>query len=106
VITHIYVSNYGTARAGLELALGPLTALVGPAGSGKGCLLDAARFLAECASGALDQAAASRRKSGVLQRLDDSAAPTTLGVAVSKPEGHGFWPIQLAPGVRDGVTRV
>lgn len=106
MITHIYVSNYGSVRAGLELALGPLTALVGPPGSGKGCLLDAARFLAECASGALDQAAASRRKSGVLRRPDDGAAVTTLGVAVSKPEGHGFWLIQLAPGERDGETRV
>ncbi|XXX82683.1 ATP-binding protein [Sorangium sp. So ce134] len=106
MITHIYVSNYGTVRAGLELTLGALTALVGPPGAGKGCLLDAVRFLAECASGALEQAAASRRNSGALQRPREDGALTTLGVAVSRTEGHGFWLVQLAPGDRDGEARV
>ncbi|WP_437494376.1 ATP-binding protein [Sorangium sp. So ce1014] len=106
MITHIYVSNYGTIGAGLELTLGALTALVGPPGAGKGCLLDAVRFLAECANGALEQAAASRRGGGALQRPCGDGALTTLGVAVSRTEGHGFWLVQLAPGDRDGVPRV
>ncbi|MGK4004364.1 ATP-binding protein [Sorangium sp. So ce1036] len=105
MITHVYASNYGGIGAGLELTLGGLTALVGPPGSGKGCLLDAVRFLAECASGALEQAAASRR-GGALQRLRGDATLTTLGVAVSRTEGHGFWLVQLAPGDREGETRV
>ncbi|WP_438030892.1 AAA family ATPase [Sorangium sp. So ce233] len=105
MITHVYVSNYGSIGAGLELTLGALTALVGPPGSGKGCLLDAVRFLAECASGALDQAASSRR-SGALQRPRRDGALTTLGVAVSRTEGHGFWLVQIEPGERDGEIRV
>lgn len=105
MITHVYVSNYGSIGAGIELTLGALTALIGPPGSGKGCLLDAVRFLAECANGALDQAAASRR-SGALLRPRGDGALTTLGVAVSRTEGHGFWLVQLDPGDRDGETRV
>lgn len=105
MITHVYASNYGSIGAGLELTLGGLTALVGPPGSGKGCLLDAVRFLAECANGALEQAAASRQ-GGALWRLRGGAAVTTLGVAVSRTEGHGFWLVQLAAGDRDGETRV
>ncbi|KYF61529.1 hypothetical protein BE11_19280 [Sorangium cellulosum] len=105
MITHVYVSNYGSIGAGLELTLGALTALVGPPGSGKGCLLDAVRFLAECASGALDQAASSRR-GGALQRPRRDGALTTLGVAVSRTEGHGFWLVQIEPGERDGEIRV
>ncbi|KYF90083.1 hypothetical protein BE20_18825 [Sorangium cellulosum] len=106
MITHVYVSNYGSIGPGIELTLGALTALVGPPGAGKGCLLDAVRFVAECANGALEQAAASRRGGGALQRPRDSGAVTTLGVAVSRTEGHGFWLVQLAPGDREGETRV
>ncbi|WP_437683664.1 AAA family ATPase [Sorangium sp. So ce131] len=105
MITHVYVSNFGSIGAGIELTLGALTALVGPTGSGKGSLLDAVRFLAECANGALEQAAA-RRSGGALRRARDDAALTTLGVAVSRTEGHGFWLVQLAPGEREGETRV
>ncbi|WP_231864984.1 AAA family ATPase [Sorangium cellulosum] len=106
MITHVYVSNYGSVGAGLELTLGSLTALVGPPGSGKGCLLDAVRFLAECANGAFDLAAANRRGGGALGGARGDGALTTLGVAVSRTEGHGFWLVQLAPGEREGEARV
>ncbi|HYO70273.1 MAG TPA: AAA family ATPase, partial [Archangium sp.] len=68
MITKLTIYNFRSLGSGVELTLGPLTALVGINGSGKSNVCDALRFVSECLRDGLDAAVSRRNGIGSLIR--------------------------------------
>jgi predicted ATPase len=97
VITHLSISNYRSIGEDLDLSLGPLTALVGPNGSGKLNITDAFRFLADTLRMGLDAAVTKRQGFPGLRRWS-AGRPFNIKLAltVKEPGGsYGKYAIEL-----------
>jgi len=103
VITRLSISNYRSIGEDLDLSLGPLTALVGPNGSGKRNIADAFRFLADISRMGLDAAVTKRQGFSGLRRWS-AGRPfnVRLAVTVKEPGGsYGKYAIELGS-AKDG----
>lgn len=88
-LTYLRIQNYRALRD-LELRdLTPLTVLVGANGSGKSTVLDALKFLGECADGRLQEAWTSRKQRfGGVKSLGGEGEPVRFEVRMLLLEGE------------------
>jgi predicted ATPase len=79
MIRKLSISNFRSLADGVEIRLGPLTALVGQNGSGKSNIVDALRFLGDCVRLGLEGAITKRSGIGAVRRWS-SGHPYDLSI--------------------------
>ncbi|MFN0147421.1 MAG: AAA family ATPase [Dehalococcoidia bacterium] len=107
-ITRVRIRNYKSIAA-CDVALGPLTFLVGQNGSGKSNFLDSLRFTADALRTTLDHAIRDRGGLNEVRRRS-KGHPTNFGIALefvlpSGPAGHYAFEIAARPEVGYEVKR-
>lgn len=96
-LNRVRIKNYRSI-AGCDVALGPLTFLVGPNASGKSNFLDALRFVADALNTTLDQAILNRGGMGEMTRRAPGVESFGLRVELSLPGGGtGHYAVQIRP---------
>lgn len=88
MIRRVRVRNYKSIRHA-DVALGPLTILVGRNGSGKSNFLDALHFVVDSLQISLDHAIESRGgAASVRRRIKDGSASLSIALVISLPSGN------------------
>jgi predicted ATPase len=108
-LSRVRVTNYRSIAA-CDVALRPLTLLVGPNGTGKSNFMDAVAFVADAVTTTPEQAVEARGGMGeILRRASDPAGSLSVTLDVTVPWGpaprqwaHGSYGFELARGRRGG----
>jgi predicted ATPase len=96
MLTKIVVSNFRSLGEAVEIPLGRLTALVGINGAGKSSIIDAVRFVSECARDGLSAALLKRNGlSSIQHRSGRPNPPVSFKVEQRTQFGSGVWEFAL-----------